>query len=114
MTTPELSYCTMKKTGNFIPQFRFFEDFQAKFNNVSIDCPMKPEKLYVNVTDYLGIEAQYRNPVSMTSKHKNGFRVRLPNGKYRFTVRIGTEADPNAVFVQWIREFHVRLYDDNF
>jgi hypothetical protein len=109
MTTPELSYCAMKKTGNFLPQFKFFEDAKKNFlGNISIECPLKPRKIYLN--DIRSME----DPVDSTKVPLNGFGVRLPNGKYRYTFRFGTKADPYAVFVQWILELKIRFNDDNF
>jgi hypothetical protein len=116
MTTPELSYCGMKKSGNSFPQFlKIFEDFKHNaLGNISIDCPAAPRKIYLNLTEFMGNEDQYRNPVDMSEVPRNGFGVHLPNGKYRFTVRGSTKADPNAFFVQWIVEIRVRLQEDNF
>jgi hypothetical protein len=115
MTTPDLSYCTMKKFGNFLPQFKFFEDMKHNaLGNESIECPVKPRAFYLNFTEFMGDEDEYRNPVDLTKAPANGFGIHLPNGKYRFTVIGGVKADPNAVFAQWIREIHVRLNEDNF
>jgi hypothetical protein len=115
MTTPEINYCAMKKTGNFFPQFRIIEDFKHNFpGNLSIDCPMKPKKMYLNITEFMGDGNQYKNPVDLAKDPGNGFGVHLPNGKYRFTLGFGTKADPNAFFFQWILELNIRLHDDNF
>jgi hypothetical protein len=117
LTTPELGYCAVHKTGTSLPQLaRLFDDFDERFlNNESIECPVKPRKLYANVTHYLGVEDPHKNPVNMNAAAPgNGFGVHLPNGKYRFTVRAGSKADPNAVFVQWILEVYFRLHEDKF
>jgi hypothetical protein len=116
MTTPELSYCAMKKAGNFFPQFtKIFEDFKHNaLGNESIDCPVKPNKYYRSAIEFMGDEDEYKKPFNMTVPPRNGFGVHLPNGKYRFTVRGGTKADPYAVYVQWNREIHIRLHEDNF
>jgi hypothetical protein len=115
MTTPELSYCDMKKTGNFLPQFKLYEVFRTNYlGNISMECPMKPERLYFSVAEFMGDEEQYKKPLDSTVAPTNGFGVHLPNGRYRFTVRFGTKDDSNAVFVQWIREIRIQFNDENF
>jgi hypothetical protein len=116
MTTPELSYCTMKKTGIFSPYLlKLIEDFKSAFlTNESIDCPMKPKKIYLNFTYFMGDLEQYKNPINLTVAPENSFGLHLPNGKYRITVRGSTKADPNGLFIQWITEIYIRLHEDKF
>jgi hypothetical protein len=106
----------MKKAGNPFPHLvKGLDDFKKNIlGNAPIDCPLKPRKLYVNITEFMGNEDQYRNPDDLTKDPENGFGIHLPNGKYRFTVTCGSKDDPNAVFVQWLREIHIRLHDDDF
>jgi hypothetical protein len=116
MTTPDVSYCALKKAGNMLPMYsNAFQDLQDNFlGNISIDCPMKPGKYYIVKIEHNGEENQYENPVDLNQRPKNGFGVHLPNGRYRFTLRVWTKADPNAFFAQWHLEIHIRLHEDNF
>jgi hypothetical protein len=108
MTTPEISYCAMMKTGNFLPQFKFFEDFKYYYaRNISIECPMKPRKLYMNVAEFMGDENQYKNPVDLNI-NSNGVGMHLPNGKK------WNQKRSKRCFFQWILEMNIRLHEDNF
>jgi hypothetical protein len=98
-----------EETGNFLPQFKFFEDAKNDIlRNVSIECPLKPRKVYLSDTKSM------EDPVDSTKDPLNGFGVKLPNGKYRFTFQFGTKEDPKAVFVQWILELNIRFNDEKF
>jgi hypothetical protein len=116
MTTPNMSYCAMKKTGNILPMLkRGFEVMENVYlRDININCPVQPGKYYINHVEYIGEENQYKNPVNLSEVPQNGFGVHLPNGKYRFTLRSWTKDDPTAFLAQWHREIHIRLHDDNF
>jgi hypothetical protein len=75
---------------------------------------MLPAKHSFNILDYMGEEKQYANPTNLSGRPDNGFGVHLPNGIYRYTVRVGTKADPGALFGQLKTETRTRLHDDNF
>jgi hypothetical protein len=43
-----------------------------------------------------------------------GFGIELPNGLYRFTIKLSSEADPFIYCVQWQTEIRERLNDERF
>jgi hypothetical protein len=50
----------------------------------------------------------------MNAEVKPGVGVDIPNGVYRFNIKLFTKQDPLGFFVQWRTEIRDRLADEDF
>jgi hypothetical protein len=117
VTLPEIDYCLGMKLGTLIPQYSKLIEISIKqfFSDASMGCPIKPGKYYSkDIMMHTGEEKQFNISKAPTATQKNGFGFELPNGKYRYTLRISTKIDPNYYFLQWILEVKIRLNGEKF
>jgi hypothetical protein len=109
-----VDYCEGLKVGNTFPLFKYGADNMAKEHpEFSLDCPFKAGKHYImNVTHRTGYEHKFKAP--KFARNTNGFGFELPNGKYRFTLKLSRKSDPFVFFMQWELEVRFRMNDENF
>jgi hypothetical protein len=107
------------KLGNLLPQyFDMIEKERKKFfPNNTIDCPFKPGKFYAtNISLVMGDDKEYgpAKPYKHVIGSGLGLDVSLPNGRYRYTIKISSKTDPYIFFLQWQLEVRIRMNDDHF
>jgi hypothetical protein len=50
----------------------------------------------------------------MRNKPGSGFGIKLPNGRYRYTVKAFTKADPVGALLRWETEIRDKFGEENF
>jgi hypothetical protein len=116
MTIPKLEYCLLLRIGKLIPQYSRLIDLSLKkfFPGSSLNCPVKPAKFFATIVDTTGEEQPMERGKPQLETNRNGIGFELPNGKYRYTLRLHTETDPFLFFLQWQLEVKIRFNDEKF
>lgn len=83
------------------------EMYKKVFPNFFHECPIKPGPMYVR--DYVdkGIESN-----NQTDKNRYGFV--LPNGRYRYAIKLFTKTDPLFYVLNYQIMIRQRLGEDVF
>jgi hypothetical protein len=107
---PEIEVCTASKFGTFFPHYaKHFEIFE-KLTNISLKCPLQAGPYYLmNYTDKV-----QGKTTKMNNDDKIGVGIDIPNGIYRYTIKLFTKQDPLGFFVQWRTEIRDRLAEEDF
>lgn len=105
---PEVEYCNAVKFGNLIPFYKKeMNVYKRAFPDMFQDCPVRPGHYYV-MNFSSGFE-KFEN-----ENEKEGVGVTLPNGRYRYTLKVVTKKDPSAFYLAWQKETRERLGEEDF
>jgi hypothetical protein len=104
---PEIEVCSTSKLGQFFPHYAKHKKILEKLTNISFECPFQAGPYYlVNYTDKVTVKDM--------NDDKIGVGIDIPNGVYRFNIKLFTKQDHLGFFVQWRTEIRDRLADEDF